>query len=42
MKFTRLPIDVDAQIALLRQRGLLITDENIARHLMDKLRDATS
>lgn len=34
MKFTKPALDTDAQIALLRSRGLVIADENRARHYL--------
>jgi len=34
MPFTKPAIDIDAQIALLRARGLTITDEASARHYL--------
>lgn len=32
MKFCKPPIDIDAQVALLKRRGLIIADEDAARH----------
>lgn len=34
MKFTKPAIDVDAQITLLKQRGLMVVDNDIARHYL--------
>lgn len=34
MKFTKPAIDVDAQIALLKQRGLVVADDDVARHYL--------
>lgn len=34
MKFTKPAIDVGAQIALLKQRGLVVADDEVARHYL--------
>lgn len=34
MKFTKPAIDLDAQIALLKQRGLVVADDEVARHYL--------
>ena len=34
MKFTKPAIDLDAQITLLKQRGLVVADDEVARHYL--------